>query len=277
MDLPHPGRFDDVPIVRRSAGAWPDGKRLAVYVALNLESYAFGEGLSEDIVPGSGTPDVLNWSWREYGNRVGAWRLLDVFKQSGIAPSLLVNSAIYARHAELAQAFRAAGAAIVAHGRTNSESQAGLDEAEPSQLAHDQCGAGCAVDVEVTHDEHALARPQVHEAQQIGIDGDRPDIGEVCLRDGGIVEFGTQEPAHTRVVALNPWARPDVLPLALDQAVALDAPFSLVETSFRCRRRRAQVGRGASRFTSMVPMASVEKPAEAQNTSSGRPKSMIQP
>jgi peptidoglycan/xylan/chitin deacetylase (PgdA/CDA1 family) len=134
MDLPHPGRFDDVPIVRRPQAAWPQGKRLAVYVALNLESYAFGEGLSEDIVPGSGTPDVLNWSWREYGNRVGAWRLLDAFKQSGIAPSLLVNSAIYARHAELAQAFRDAGAAIVAHGRTNSESQAGLDEAAERRL-----------------------------------------------------------------------------------------------------------------------------------------------
>jgi peptidoglycan/xylan/chitin deacetylase (PgdA/CDA1 family) len=134
MDLPHPGRFDDVPIVRRPQAAWPQGKRLAVYVALNLESYAFGEGLSEDIVPGSGMPDVLNWSWREYGNRVGAWRLLDAFKQSGIAPSLLVNSAIYARHAELAQAFRDAGAAIVAHGRTNSESQAGLDEAAERQL-----------------------------------------------------------------------------------------------------------------------------------------------
>ncbi len=134
MDLPHPGRFDDVPIVRRAAAAWPHGKRLAVYVALNLESYAFGEGLSEDIVPGAGTPDVLNWSWREYGNRVGAWRLLDAFKTSGIVPSLLVNSAIYGRHAELAQAFRDAGAAIVAHGRTNSESQAGLDEAAERQL-----------------------------------------------------------------------------------------------------------------------------------------------
>jgi peptidoglycan/xylan/chitin deacetylase (PgdA/CDA1 family) len=42
--------------------------------------------------------------------------------------SLLVNAAIYARHAELAAAFRSSGAAIVAHGRTNSESQAGLDE-----------------------------------------------------------------------------------------------------------------------------------------------------
>ncbi len=129
MDLRHPGRFDDVPIVHRPDRSWPDGKRLAVYVALNLESYAFGEGLSEDIVPGSGQPDVLNWSWREYGNRVGAWRLLEEFGKAQLPASLLVNSAIYARHAALAAAFRDKGAAIVAHGRTNSESQAGLDEA----------------------------------------------------------------------------------------------------------------------------------------------------
>jgi allantoinase len=134
LDLPHPGRFEDVPIVRRPQAAWPQGKRLAVYVALNLETYAFGEGLSEDIVPGSGTPDVLNWSWREYGNRVGAWRLLDAFAACGLTASLLVNSEIYKRQSELAHAYRNAGAAIVAHGRSNSESQAGLDEAAERQL-----------------------------------------------------------------------------------------------------------------------------------------------
>jgi allantoinase len=137
MDPRHPGRFDDTPIVRRPDRAWPEGKRLAVYVALNLESYSFGEGLAEDIVPGSGQPDVLNWSWREYGNRVGAWRLLEEFRASGLPASLLVNAAIYARHAELAAAFRADGAAIVAHGRTNSESQAGLDETAERTLIED--------------------------------------------------------------------------------------------------------------------------------------------
>ena len=134
MELKHPARFSDTPIVNRPAGTWPGGKRLAVYVALNLESYSFGEGLAEDIVPGSGQPDVLNWSWREYGNRVGAWRLLAEMKRAGIPPSLLVNAAIYSRHAELAEAFRSAGAAIVAHGRSNSESQAALDEKAERQL-----------------------------------------------------------------------------------------------------------------------------------------------
>ena len=50
-------------------------------MALNLEHYAFGEGLVEDLVPGIPAPDVLNNSWREYGNRVGAWRLQALFQQ----------------------------------------------------------------------------------------------------------------------------------------------------------------------------------------------------
>lgn len=134
MKLRHPGRFDDTPLPARPPVLWPGGAKLAVYVALNLESYSFGEGLSEDIVPGSGQPDVLNWSWREYGNRVGAWRLRDEFAAYGLPVSLLVNSAIYARHAALVAAYRAAGAAIVAHGRSNGESQAGLDEASERAL-----------------------------------------------------------------------------------------------------------------------------------------------
>lgn len=134
MTLRHPGRFAEVPLPERPARFWPGGARLAVYVALNLEAYPFGEGLSEDIVPGSGQPDVLNWSWREYGNRVGGWRLLEEFRAAGMPPSLLVNSAIYGRHAPMVAAYRAAGAAIVAHGRTNGESQAGLDEAAERAL-----------------------------------------------------------------------------------------------------------------------------------------------
>ena len=89
------GRYAYSPITQRPDFSWPGGKRLAVYVALNLEHYAFGEGLVEEIVPALDTHDVLNHSWREYGNRVGAWRLLDLFTKCGLPPSLLVNSDIY--------------------------------------------------------------------------------------------------------------------------------------------------------------------------------------
>jgi allantoinase len=135
MKLRYPkGLAEPTALPARPARFWPGKAGLAVYVALNLESYPFGEGLSEDLVPGAGQPDVLNWSWREYGNRVGAWHLKDEFEALGMPLSLLVNSAIYERHAALVAAFRGAGAAIVAHGRTNGESQAGLDEPHERDL-----------------------------------------------------------------------------------------------------------------------------------------------
>ena len=128
------GRYDYSPITHRPPFAWPGDKRLAVYVALNLEHYAFGEGLTEQLVAGSPQPDVLNYSWRDYGNRVGAWRLLELFDALRLPLSVLVNSAIYDQCPALVAAFRARGDEIAAHGRTNSESQAGLDEAAEARL-----------------------------------------------------------------------------------------------------------------------------------------------
>ncbi len=122
------GRYAYSPITRRTPFEWPGGKRLAVYVALNLEHYAFGEGLTEELVPGVPQPDVLNFAWRDYGNRVGAWRLARLFDELGLPATVLVNSDLYAHSPELVAAFRARGDEIAAHGRTNSERQSDLDE-----------------------------------------------------------------------------------------------------------------------------------------------------
>jgi peptidoglycan/xylan/chitin deacetylase (PgdA/CDA1 family) len=128
------GRYGYAPITKRRAFDWPGGKRLAVYVALNLEHYAFGEGLTESLVPALHEHDVLNHSWREYGNRVGAWRLLRLFEEAQLPVSLLVNSAVYDHCPELVAAFRARKDEVAAHGRTNSEAQCGLDEAQERAL-----------------------------------------------------------------------------------------------------------------------------------------------
>lgn len=128
------GRFAYQPIVARQAARWPGGHGLAVYVALNLEQYAWGEGLVEDLVPGIPAPDVLNNSWREYGNRVGAWRLLDLFDGLQLPVTLLINSALYGTCPQLVAAFRERGAEIASHGRTNSEHQAELAEADERAL-----------------------------------------------------------------------------------------------------------------------------------------------
>jgi allantoinase len=127
-------RYRYSPITSRVPGRWPGDRGLAVYIALNLEQYAWGEGLVEDLVPGIPAPDVLNNSWRDYGNRVGAWRLLDLFDSLELPVTLLINSELYGRCPQLVAAFRSRGAEIASHGRTNSEHQAELAEHEERAL-----------------------------------------------------------------------------------------------------------------------------------------------
>lgn len=127
MRLPQHGRYDYSGIKSRPVYDWPGGLRLAVYIGLNLEHFAFGEGLGAELAP-SHHPDVLNYTWRDYGNRVGAWRLLDLLEALRFPASVLLNSVLYDYAPELVAAFRSRGDEIVGHGRTNSERQGTLDE-----------------------------------------------------------------------------------------------------------------------------------------------------
>jgi peptidoglycan/xylan/chitin deacetylase (PgdA/CDA1 family) len=134
--LPSHGRYDYSGIVGRPRFSWPGGARIALYVACALEHYAFGEGLTENLVPGGSHPDVLNTSWREYGNRVGAWRLLDLFDQYRLPVGVLLNSAVCDHAPELVEAYRAAGHELIAHGRSNSDTLAGMtDEQQAAYVA----------------------------------------------------------------------------------------------------------------------------------------------
>ena len=127
-------RYKYAAITDRADYSWPGGRRLAVYIAINLEQYAFGEGLREELVGGGHEPDVLNYSWRDYGNRVAIWRLKQLFDHFQLPVTLLVNAHVYAHNPGLIEAFRARGDEIAAHGRSNSEAQGLLDEAGETAL-----------------------------------------------------------------------------------------------------------------------------------------------
>ena len=127
-------RYSYSAINGRSDYNWPNGKRLAVYVGLNLEHFAFGDGLGAELAPGGPQPDVLNYAWRDYGNRVGAWRMRDVFDELDMPVSVLANSAMYEYAPDLMAAFRDRGDEIVGHGRTNSERQDVLPPEEEAVL-----------------------------------------------------------------------------------------------------------------------------------------------
>jgi len=132
--LPHHHRHDYHPITHRRPYSWPAGRGLAVYVAVNLEHFAFGEGLGAELAPGGPQPDVLNFAWREYGNRVGVWRLLELLDELELPCSVLVNSTIYDHCPEVVDAFRRRGDEIVGHGRSNAERQGVLTDAAEAAL-----------------------------------------------------------------------------------------------------------------------------------------------
>lgn len=129
------GRCSFSPIVDRPEFTWPDGKRLAFHVSLNLEHFAYGDKLAGiSYSPGIPHPNTYNWAWREYGNRVGVWRLLELFDKLGLPVSALINSELYEHCPQVLEALRARGDEMVGHGRTNSEHQNDFDEAGETEL-----------------------------------------------------------------------------------------------------------------------------------------------
>jgi hypothetical protein len=132
--LPDSGRFPYSAIHQRPAYRWPNGASLAVYIGFNLEHFAFGEGLGAGIGPASPQPDVLNYAWREYGNRVGAWRCLDLFNELGLPTGAIINTALYDHCPELIDAFTARGDELIAHGHSNSFRQSSFSQEQEREL-----------------------------------------------------------------------------------------------------------------------------------------------
>ena len=129
--------FAHSPIVDRPRLRLPPGRRLAAYVVLNVEHYERGKPAISLFQGTAGlVPDVLNEGWREYGPRVGIWRLLDIFDRLRIPVTAALNSDVCTAYPELVREGTARGWAWVAHGASNTTLQAGMDEdAERAYLA----------------------------------------------------------------------------------------------------------------------------------------------
>ena len=121
-------------ITRRPDYDWPGGKRLAVYIGFNVEHFDFGEGLGAALGPKSPEPDVLNYSWRDYGNRVGVWRCLDLFESLKLPLGALINTSLYDYCPEVVEAFVKRGDELIGHGHTNADRQGELSERDEKAL-----------------------------------------------------------------------------------------------------------------------------------------------
>jgi len=134
-------RLEYSPITDRPDFTWPGDRKLAVYFALCVEHFSYGSGGGLPYSPGLNHPDTYNWAWREYGNRVGGFRLADLFGDFNLPLSVLLNTNCYDHCPELLEKFRSRGDEIVAHGRTNSEHQNGMSKEAERELIADVTGA----------------------------------------------------------------------------------------------------------------------------------------
>ena len=100
-------RGDFSAIVDRPPLKLPGRSRLVFWTIVNLEVWDIGKPMARQVLaPPTGQtliPDVPNWSWHEYGMRVGVWRFFDLFKRLKIRPTLAINARVCEDYARVAQ------------------------------------------------------------------------------------------------------------------------------------------------------------------------------
>src|SRR5438132_12001213 len=101
--------YDYSPIIHRPKLDWPNGARIAFWVGLNIEHYEVDKP-STSIFGGTAglQPDPLNYGWRDYGPRVGIWRMIDVLDKYRMRASVLLNSDVCERYPRIIQPRRCA-------------------------------------------------------------------------------------------------------------------------------------------------------------------------
>jgi allantoinase len=123
--------YDYVPLPERLPLRWPEGKRVALFMTINLETwdlikdtdkpyYAGGPAILPDSLPGN-VPDFPNYSWREYGQRVGVWRLYEMFDAVGITPAVTMDAVTALRRGAMVQAALQRGCEVIAHNYEQGE------------------------------------------------------------------------------------------------------------------------------------------------------------
>jgi len=123
--------YDYVPMPHRKPLKWPNGARLALMITFNLEYwdlvkdsaesyYAGGPAILPDPLPGN-VPDFPNYSWREYGQRVGIWRLIDIFDKAGVPATCTMNAKMGLERRAVIDAINKRGWELVAHNFVQSD------------------------------------------------------------------------------------------------------------------------------------------------------------
>jgi allantoinase len=112
-------RADYSAIVDRPPLKLPGGARIVVWTIVNLEVWDIGRPMARQVLPAPTgqpmLPDVPNWSWHEYGMRVGVWRFFDLYKRLGIRPTVSINARVCEDYPRVAGEARDQGWEFMGH------------------------------------------------------------------------------------------------------------------------------------------------------------------
>ena len=133
-----PGLYDYTPDNDRPVLRWPNGARVAFWVAPNLEFYEFEPPENPVRRPWPRPlPDVLNYSHRDYGNRVGHWRMMEVMDRCGVRGSVSLNVAVCEHHPEIIEAMVTRDWELMSHGIYNTRYTYVMNEAQERAMIED--------------------------------------------------------------------------------------------------------------------------------------------
>ncbi|OWW20647.1 polysaccharide deacetylase family protein [Noviherbaspirillum denitrificans] len=112
----------------------PDGARVAVWVIVNIEEWDINETMPRTVLTppagGSPMPDIPNWAWHEYGNRVGFWRVLETLDTLRIPATLAINGSAIEAYKPISEAALTRGWEFIGHGYSQKNMQKVADETE---------------------------------------------------------------------------------------------------------------------------------------------------
>lgn len=112
-------RHDWSLLQRRPKIIWPNGKTIALWITVAVEIFPLDDDQKPFSLPGGllkPYPDIQSYTWRDYGNRVGIYRIMRAFDQAGLKPDWLVNAAVAKDIPGLMKDIAARDEEIIAHG-----------------------------------------------------------------------------------------------------------------------------------------------------------------
>jgi peptidoglycan/xylan/chitin deacetylase (PgdA/CDA1 family) len=133
-----PNLYDYWPYLNRPRIEWPGGKKLAFWIAPNIEYYEFDPPKNSSR-PGwpKPSPDVIAYSQRDWGNRVGHWRLMELMDKYGMRGSISLSTALIDHHPEIIEACIARKWEFFSHGIYNTRYSYNMDEAQERGIIED--------------------------------------------------------------------------------------------------------------------------------------------